>query len=246
VAALVAAALLERDPVERPRMVDTLAYPETTFATAPGCPPPRWPLGSNAGADFSDFVQANGTTYVNHNRRASTLSSSRIGTRVATVCESYQSRRAIGPLRDGDASYLAEGTPIYTLRDYNPTFRLAAERNGQLVIFEADTNPSARLGRELMDLSTIAVQSVVVRDSLSGGTIARIDELPIIGRLIELLRDAPVDQARQPLDGTTCLIEFVFADGTSSSRTLWLDHGFLLRGIVVGPEFVDIIRRAVR
>jgi hypothetical protein len=244
---LVAAAILERDPAERPRRIDTLAYPPETTLPAPApCPPPRLAPGANPAIDFIDFVHVGGVSYVNRTKRPSNLSTSSIGTRVATVCESYLSRRVDSSTRDGDASYLAEGTPIYTLRGYSAKFRLAAERNGQLVIFEADANPNAKVGRDLIDLSTVPVQAVAVQDSASGSTIARIDDLPTIGRLIRLLHAAPVDQTRQPIDGSTSLISFEFPDGTSTTRILWLDAGFMGSGIVVGPEFVDIIRNAVR
>ena len=56
-----------------------------------------------------------------------------------------------GP-QDGDAAYLEAGSRLYQVLGYRPSFRLAARQDGRLVIFEANTNPRARAGRDLLDL----------------------------------------------------------------------------------------------
>jgi hypothetical protein len=42
------------------------------------------------------------------------------------------------------AAYLDPGTPLYAVDGYRPSFRLAARREGRLVLYEAAENPSAR------------------------------------------------------------------------------------------------------
>jgi hypothetical protein len=57
--------------------------------------------------------------------------------------------------QDGDAAYLEAGSPLYRVDGYRPTFRLGARQDGRLVLFEADTNPRARVGRDLLDLEGV-------------------------------------------------------------------------------------------
>ena len=52
--------------------------------------------------------------------------------------------------KDGDAAFLDIGTRVYTVKGYLPTFRLAAYLDGVLQLYEADTNPCARTGADLL------------------------------------------------------------------------------------------------
>jgi hypothetical protein len=55
---------------------------------------------------------------------------------------------------DGDAVYLDKGTALHVVKGYRPTFRLAARRDGELVLFEAAENPRARTWADLLDLGS--------------------------------------------------------------------------------------------
>ncbi|MBB6671427.1 hypothetical protein [Cohnella nanjingensis] len=63
---------------------------------------------------------------------------------------------------NGDASYLAEGTPIYALEDYKPTFRVVADGR----VYQAIDNPNAKFMRDMYDIENKAAQV-----SLKGGLI---------------------------------------------------------------------------
>lgn len=56
-------------------------------------------------------------------------------------------------LQDGDAAYLAAGTPVYSVKGYATTFRLAAQWAGQLSFYEANANPHATTGGDLLDVA---------------------------------------------------------------------------------------------
>jgi hypothetical protein len=251
VASLVIAALVDRDPPDRPRTIDSFASDEAATArTLPPqapCPPPRFPLGNNGLGDYIDFVRVANINYVKWSFHPSNVAREILGPQVATVCESYRVRLPDSSVRNGDASYLDEGAPIFSVKGYDPTFRLAAERNGQIVIFEADTSPLAKVGRDLVDFSKVRVTGIAITNWMSTDVSARIDDPAVIARLVSQLHKAPVDQ-EWTIPGTeaTCVLEFELEDGTTTRRTLWLDDGMLLRGIEVGREFVDIVRAAVR
>lgn len=235
-------------PITLTEPTATSATSIATTAPAPApCPPPRLAPGGNPAIKMVDAVFFGGITYVNLNPRQSAPASSILGPQFATVCDSYITGVVDGTNRNGDATALEVGAPIYRLKGYDSNFRLAAIRNGQIVIFEAFTNPAAKVGRDLIDLTLVEVSAVVINSANDGVTsIARIDDTRLIARLVELLHRAPVDQTRQPIDGMRYHVEFQLADGTSLNRSLSVDLGIYANGIEVGSEFTDIIRAAAR
>jgi hypothetical protein len=106
-------------------------------------------------ADYLNFVKLNEITYTADGPAVGrTLGDGDLGPVHARVrCSLRETMDPTGgePL-DGDAAYLEAGSPLYRVRGYRPAFRLAARQDGRLVIFEADTNPGARVGRDLLDL----------------------------------------------------------------------------------------------
>jgi hypothetical protein len=105
-----------------------------------------------------------------------------------------------GEPRDGDAAYLEAGSPLYQVDGYRPSFRLAARQDGRLVLFQADTNPEARAGRELLDLEG-KVRRISV-NSRAGATTelgAISDPGQVAGMIgmIGMLLGGPVDQRVQ-------------------------------------------------
>src|SRR5262245_44550049 len=96
--------------------------------------------------DWVDFIRFGGITYTRPpvgSGRA--LNASDLGPVFATIHfkldgnvqdPGYQSK-------DGDAAFLPAGTKVYAVKGYKPTFRLAAYQNGEIQLYESDTNPHA-------------------------------------------------------------------------------------------------------
>lgn len=148
--------------------------------------------------------------------------------------------------KDGDTAFLDRDTPIYTVQGYAPEFRLAATRDGELVMYEADTNPNAKLGSDLLDLRD-KIQSIGIVSTDDGTTeLAAITDTQQVSTLVEQILSAPVDQNREPVDdaGQSYFLEFRFKDGTSSSHMYWLGSGELVRGIFLPAEFTQSIQAA--
>lgn len=224
----------------------TTAAPTTLPQPTP-CPEPRLQPGTNEAIDFVDFVNLDGITYINQSKGPSTLPDENLGPQIATVCQSYLTRRVDGQSRDGDAAYLAEGTQIYRVKGYDQRFRVAAHRNGRIVLFEAFASPAAKVGRDLIDLSQVRTQSVAINSNVDGRTtIARIDDRQTIERLVVLLHQAPVERVTRSHNGQSYFVEFQLADGTSVNRVFFIDDGEYWSGILVPQEFTDIIRAALR
>lgn len=146
--------------------------------------------------------------------------------------------------RDGDAGYLGLGTILYTIKGYQPSFRLAARRDGSIVMYEADENPSARTGSDLLDIQG-KVKRIVITSHIDGTTeIGAITDARRIATLVDVVLQAPVDQ-QQLVNGPDCFIVFQLADGTVVRRAYTIDLNVLARGIKLPDAFRTAMNEAV-
>ncbi len=127
--------------------------------------------GSQGAVEWVNFVQFNGIQYLaNYDTSLGlgrALQQGDLGPVFATV-QFKLAGNVTTPgyhIKDGDAGDLDAGTPVYTVKGYTPTFRLAAFRQGQLVLYEADDNPRAKTGADLLDIGG-KVQSIGVNSWL--------------------------------------------------------------------------------
>ena len=170
------------------------------------CPSGRRLLPQGA-ADYFDFVQVGGVTYHAGTRPVSgrTLREGDVGAQVAVVRCKLADHVVEDPDKrylDGDAAYLDKGTALYAVRGYRPAFRLAARRDGELVLFEAVENPRARTWGDLLDLGG-KVRWIGVNDDHSR-PIAAIRDRRQVARLVELLLGSRVGKQ------TACADDGVF------------------------------------
>lgn len=203
--------------------------------------------GQGAIIDWVDFVQWNGITYLTSMAPpAAGAADPVLGPQVATTTRKLADNETDPhhKLQDGEAAFLAPGTPIYSLRDYKASFRVAVKGANGIVIYEADTNPKASTGADLLDLAG-RVDSIGIRDT-NEQELATIRDAAVVNRLVSLILQAPVDQAAQPPAGAAQYFVAVrFRDGTQTVRAFWPSTGLLTRGIMAGPEFARAILSAV-
>jgi hypothetical protein len=157
--------------------------------SATHCPSSRKLLPQGA-ADYIDFVQVGGVTYHAATRPESgqALRDGDLGTQVAVVRCKLAEHIVEDPAQrylDGDAAYLDKGTALYAVNGYRPSFRLAARRDGELVLFEAAENPRARTWADLLDLGG-KVRWIGVNDG-SNRPLAAIRDRRQVARLVDLL-----------------------------------------------------------
>jgi hypothetical protein len=105
------------------------------------------------------------------------------------------------------------------VRGYRPSFRLAARQNGRLVIFEADTNPRARVGRDLLDLQG-KVRRISISSRADGTTeLGAITDPGQAASMLRMLLAGPVAQRIQPAaEQPGRLLAFHLRDGTATIR----------------------------
>jgi len=198
--------------------------------------------------DYVNFVKLNGITYTADGPVVGrTLGDGDLGPVHATVRCSLRDK--LDPKRqepqDGDAAYLDAGSPLYRVRGYRPTFRLAARQDGRLVVFEADTNPRARVGRDLLDLQG-KVRRISINSRADGTTeLGVITDPEQVAGMIGMLLAGPVDQRIQPTAAQPVrLLAFHLLDGTATVRAYDPADRRVQRGILVPRRFGELVDAA--
>lgn len=207
--------------------------------------------GGNAVIDYVDFVKLGGTMFTHNYPQKNRISEVDLGEPIGEVlCKlsdvvtdpNYQPQ-------NGDAGYIEPGTTIYAVKGYDPSFRVAAqgmERRG-LTLYEADTVPDAKVGRDLLDIEG-KVRYIGINSHSDGTTeVARIDALDEVERLVAMVLEAPVQQDNEiPGEKGEVIIEFHLEDGTSVLRNFFPKGPMMMRGIKVPQAFADAIDAALK
>jgi hypothetical protein len=197
-----------------------------------------------------DFVKHDGVTYIAHrpyDQQGSRLSDSELGP-VAFRTRFRVSGNVSDPhytLKDGDAAYLPKATSVYSVVGFSPRFRLAAKRGGRIGLYEADTNPAARRGADLVDLRD-KVTRIGVNSKQDGRTeLGTISDAAAIAHLVDLVLAAEVDQHPRDDQGPGYVVAFYLGDHEPVVRAYWLETGELSRGIMTPPAFGAALKLAV-
>ena len=137
--------------------------------------------------------------------------------------------------QDGDATFLNQGTPVYAVKGYSPEFRLGTLEDGRLILYEADTNPFAKTGGDLLDIRGKVTAIDILNDDHPMTVAGTIDDEQAVEGFVETVLEAPVNQSSRDHDGPRYFLGFRLADGTSVVRSFWLETGELSRGIMTDP-----------
>ena len=137
--------------------------------------------------------------------------------------------------QDGDATFLNPGTPVYAVKGYSPEFRLGTSEDGRPILYEADTNPFAKTGGDLLDIRGKVTTIDILNDDHPMTVAGTIDDEQAVEGFVETVLEAPVNQSSRDHDGPRYFLGFRLADGTSVVRSFWLETGELSRGIMTDP-----------
>jgi hypothetical protein len=204
--------------------------------------------------DYADFVRHDGIFY--------SASNSSLGRQIANAdlgAERFRIKNTVSlttcdpyyhPV-DGDAAYVTTGEAVFAVKGYAPTFRVAARRrDGTLVLYEADTNPAARRGADLMDIEG-KVKSIALLDQKTGRTpVSRITDRSRVDSLVRIVASANIDpnypapQSTGPVDYVQ--LAFELDDGTVTVRAYDRIRGVVWRGIQAGGPFTAAVDELVR
>jgi len=137
--------------------------------------------------------------------------------------------------QDGDSTHLNPGTRVFEVKGYSPQFRLGTLEEGRAILYEADTNPSAKTGEDLLDIRGKVTAIDVLNDDNEMTVLGTMDDGHAIERFVEMALEAPVDQQNRGHDGPRYFLGIRLVDGTSVVRAFWLETGDLSRGIMTDP-----------
>ena len=138
-------------------------------------------------------------------------------------------------IQDGDATFLNPGTQVYAVKGYAPEFRLGTLEEGKAILYEADTNPFAKTGGDLLDIRGKVTAIDILNDDHPMMVAGTIDDKRTIERFVEMVLGSPVNQRSRDHDGPRYFLGIRLADGTSVVRAFWLETGELSRGIMTDP-----------
>ncbi len=147
--------------------------------------------------------------------------------------------------QDGDATHLNPGTQVFVVKGYSPQFRLGTVEEGRAVLYEADTNPFAKTGADLLDIRGKVTTIDILNDDDDLTVLATIDDERTVERFIEMVLGAPVDQGSNDYGGPRYFLGLRLEDGTSVVRAFWMETGELSRGIIAGPAAASIVSSAL-
>lgn len=146
---------------------------------------------------------------------------------------------------NGDSDGLEPGTPVYTLDDYAPSFRLAVKQEQEIVIYQAEQNRHATKAGELMDIGG-RVERIIIRHPDKYVEIAAISDEEEIDRLIDIFLNATYSYEVLMNPGTKVVyMVFQLHDGTEIWDFLWLDSGIYGSNIQLPEEFCIAISDAI-
>jgi hypothetical protein len=144
---------------------------------------------------------------------------------------------------DGDAAFLAPGSPVHTVKGYRPGFRVAASHHGRLWLYEANEAVGTRTGADLLDLA-----GKVRYLSVNSGRVelARIKDRGRVADLVQSILEAPVGPTRAGAADRYCFVVFNMMDRTAVRRAFFPETGELMPGIFAPRTFSEAVERALR
>ncbi|MBA3943415.1 MAG: hypothetical protein H0X37_02500 [Herpetosiphonaceae bacterium] len=199
--------------------------------------------------DWVNFIKFNDITYVAGDNPGRTLTEADLGPEFAKVRSkladtvgdpSYRSQNS-------DAAFLEAGTPVFAIKGYAPNVMLAAHLQDRLVLYQADTNPAAKRGGDLLDLD--GKVTFISINSMQDGTTEQgtIKDPDRVAKLVRLILQAPVSQTPivQLGDGPGFVIAFHLINGLVLTRVYGTGSGELQRGIMLPQAFADEVVLAI-
>jgi hypothetical protein len=203
------------------------------------------------GIQFQGVFYAQWTMVTSHPKGVRPLGPADLGRVVGRVVANRADEpvESAAPWRNLEATFLPVGTPVYAVRGYPISFRLAARSNRTLAVYEPWYFPTARVGADLLG----AIQSTVRRIGVYSSRepvrlLGPIEDPRQVEHLVRLVLRAPAveqDPARGPQDDEHYVVSFHLRDGTAVSRLFNAKTGYLAGGVVVPDQFTAAVREAI-
>lgn len=190
--------------------------------------------------DWVDILMINGITYTA--KSADELPSGQIekGNQIGTV--SYQlADHACSDhrLQNGDAAYLAVGTPLYEMKGFRSTYRIVADGK----VYEVSENSQAKTMADLYDIQN-RVDRISIISSEDGSHISDFSKESTAAFVGEFLSSPYV--GRDQLSGNLAedqpvFLQFHLQDGSTFRDVAWIKQGMMTPGLVLTERMKQIL-----
>lgn len=246
-ASSVAVLVVNRDRAQ----IEMLAGLSPSGPAPSGAARPPCPTGDSAATEFLDVVHVGNREFVRNESVPHTAPPVvRLGATVEVVRCTYSAGNAPRPgyaAQSGDASYLPVGTPVREVVGLEE-FRVAAEIDGQLALYDVTVPTAARTADEVFPGVRDNVIALALADQENGRTeLARIDEPTRVAALVEEFFAAPQrpEEWKRVVPTWDVFLDLQLDDGTRVQRAYDSRRGVLEPGIVVPDGFREELRRAL-
>lgn len=143
---------------------------------------------------------------------------------------------------DGHAAFHNPGTKVYEVEGYDPSFRLAIQSGSILEVYEVDKNPKATKGREILDIDGKVVK-VTLNSEFDGRTVLHtFEDSEDVIRIVDYVLDGDIIPGDQWPKGERFFLEMHLADGTSVTRSYWIDDHYMAYELYLDEGLREIVR----
>ncbi len=213
-----------------------------------GCSDPR-DIEGNSIIDWTNFIKVKGIVYDSrYMEDGYGIDEDDIGDIYSTVKfevadvvfnPSYETQ-------NGDAAFLEKGTKIYRVKGYSPEFRLVAYRNNQIFLYEANTNPKAIKGEDLLPIKDLIESINVYLEEMEGTMKSYVIEDQVdIQNLVEQIMESKINYEMPISGGDNYILHFNLKDGTKVIRSYLIQDNMIIYGIILPEGFKQEFLEAI-
>lgn len=199
--------------------------------------------------EWVSFVQV-GRRMMRQVGHADPIPRERLGERLLTTrCRIADRAGTAYQPQSGDATFLAVGTPVYAIAGVDPGFRVVADDDGRLVMFEVMAAEDAETADDVFDIEGNVTAIDVTRRHVVEGTTAtgEITGAASIRRFVDELLTAEVASGRQPsTNEVTYRVTLHLREGPPLDLLVYPSDALLRHPwITVPPNLTEQIESAV-
>ncbi len=203
--------------------------------------------------DWADVIRFEGITYMAASEAGGVgrpLRKEDLGPKFAEVKHRLQGNVDDPAYRtkNGDAGFLEAGTPVYEVKGYDPSFRLAAYDGKTLKLYEVVLNMRAEEVSDYLDIEGKVRYIGVYGDFDGTRKLGVIRDPEKVRYLVSTIMEASlqVEPGAMLDDGRVYFLAFHLEDGTATLQTYYADTGGMYLGISLPEKAQRAIERSVR
>jgi|GEM_PF-7036921 len=192
---------------------------------------------------WADEIRIHGMTYVSAGNTF--IAGTDTGPQYATVTHRLEGN-VHDPnyqLRDGDAAYIDGGTPIYSVKGYQPSYRIAAISYQKMHYYDVATSSSPARGQDIFEMTSANISTIqVVSSSQSSLIVKEITATDQITLLVsDLLASSQTTANFVGEESPPYFVRFIRQDKVQVVRGYWPDRKIVSPNILVPSEFVQLL-----